>query len=172
MQTARLIALILAALGLAPGAAHVLEMPVKMSYTPELYAAVTSTLYAWFGTVGAAVQVTALLSAGWLAFRSRGSASFRSTLLGALALATSLVVWAATVAPVNAEWARVIEAISIGRCQAPSDTCSVGADALADAYARLRLRWEYGHVAAFAAWFAGYCLLQRAVLRSDVSPPE
>ena len=53
MQTARFITLILAALGLAPGAAHVLEMPVKMTYTPELYAAVTSTLYAWFGSVGA-----------------------------------------------------------------------------------------------------------------------
>jgi hypothetical protein len=66
MQTLRLVALILAALGLAPGAAHVLELPVKMTYTPELYAAVTSTLYAWFGSVGAAVQVGALLSAGWL----------------------------------------------------------------------------------------------------------
>jgi hypothetical protein len=39
MQTLRLVALILAALGLAPGAAHVLELPVKMTYTPELYAA-------------------------------------------------------------------------------------------------------------------------------------
>ena len=76
MQTLRLVALILAALGLAPGAAHVLEMPVKMTYTPELYAAVTSTLYAWFGTVGAVLQVSALFSAVWLAIRSRGSASF------------------------------------------------------------------------------------------------
>jgi hypothetical protein len=28
-----------------------------------------------------------------------------------------------------------------------------------DLYAQLRPRWEYGHVAAFVAWFAGYCFL-------------
>lgn len=33
-------------------------------------------------------------------------------------------------------------------------------------YAALRPRWEYGHVAAFAAWFAGYCILLPASLRS------
>ena len=157
MQTARLITLILAALGLAPGAAHVLEMPVKMTYTPELYTAVTSTLYAWFGSVGAVCQVGALISAMWLAYRSRTLASFRPALFGALALAASLAIWSAVVAPVNADWGQLIKA---------------GSDALPDAYSRLRPRWEYGHVAAFAAWFAGYVLLQVSVLRSAdrVSP--
>jgi hypothetical protein len=150
MQTARLTTLILAALGLAPGAAHVLELPVKMAYTPELYMAVTSTLYAWFGSVGAACQVGALASACWLAYRSRALPSFRPALFGAFALAASLAIWGAAVAPVNAEWAQLIKA---------------GSDALPDAYARLRPRWEYGHVAAFAAWFAGYVLLQLSVLR-------
>jgi hypothetical protein len=103
------------------------------------------------------VQVGALLSAGWLAYRSRGSASIRLGLFGALALAASLVIWGATVAPVNAEWAQLIQS---------------GSDSLPDAYARLRWRWEYGHVAAFAAWFAGYCLLQLSVLRSDRVNPR
>jgi hypothetical protein len=44
--------LVLVALGLAPGGAHVLELPVKMRYSPELYAAVTGTLYALFGSLG------------------------------------------------------------------------------------------------------------------------
>jgi hypothetical protein len=34
--------LVLVALGLAPGAAHIMEMPVKLMYAPELYTAVTS----------------------------------------------------------------------------------------------------------------------------------
>ena len=157
MQNGRFLTLILAALGLGPGAAHVLEMPVKMAYTSELYTAVTSTLYAWFGSVGAVVQVGGTLSAVWLAYRSRALPTHRLTLYGALALVASLAVWGAAVAPVNAEWARLIQ---------------TGSDSLPDAYARLRPRWEYGHVAAFAAWFAGYCLLQRSVLTSDrVSPP-
>ena len=61
------------------------------------------------------------------------------------------------VAPVNADCGQLVKA---------------GSDALPDAYARLRPRWEYGHVAAFAAWFAGYVLLQVSVLRSAdrVSP--
>ena len=49
----QVIALTLAALGLAPGAAHLLELPVKLAYPPALYAQVTSTLYALFGPVGA-----------------------------------------------------------------------------------------------------------------------
>jgi len=47
-----------------------------------------------------------------------------------------------------------------------------GLHSLPDADAHLRPRSEYGHVAAFAAWFAGYCLLLRSVLQSvRVSPP-
>jgi hypothetical protein len=145
----RFLTLVLAALGLAPGTAHILEMPVKLAYTPELYAAVTSTLYAFFGSAGAVFQVGALLSAALLAYRSRYLAAFRFTLLGAVLLAISLAVWGAAVAPVNAEWAQIIETAS---------------EPLPTAYARLRLRWECGHAAACMVWFAGYCFLQLSVL--------
>jgi hypothetical protein len=62
-----------------------------------------------------------------------------------LLLALSLVIWGATVAPVNAKWAEAIRA---------------GSQSVPGVYAQLRLRWEYGHVAAFLAWFAGYVVLQ------------
>jgi hypothetical protein len=146
----RFLTLVLAALGLAPGAAHVLEMPVKLGYTPELYAAVTSTLYAYFGFAGAFFQVGALLSAIVLTYRSRRLQGFWLSLIGAVLLGLSLGVWGAAVAPVNAEWANIINTAS---------------EPLPSAYARLRLRWEYGHAAAFAAWFAGFCFLQMSVLR-------
>jgi len=148
----RFVTLLLAALGLAPGAAHLMEMPVKLAYSPELYAAVTSTLYALFGSVGALFQVGALVSAIVLVYVERKSARSRLSMWGALALAASLVIWAATVAPVNAEWANVLR-------DAPASA--------PDAYARLRPRWEYGHAAAFAAWLIGYCLLLLSVLSSN-----
>src|SRR5262245_18051340 len=143
-QPLRFVALLLAALGLVPGGAHLLELPVKMGYEPALYAQVTSTLYRLFGFGGGLIQVSAALAAAVLSLHTRGDTSFRSTVLGAAMLALTLVLWGALVAPVNAEWARVIE----------SSPASVP-----EAYAQLRPRWEYGHVAAFAAWLAGFGLL-------------
>ncbi len=142
--------LLLAALGLALGAAHVLELPPKMQYDAEMYAAVTSTLYRLFGSVGAVIQTGAMLAAVVLTFLVRGRPAFRLTLLGALGLVVSFVLWGALVAPVNAEWLRIMES-------AP--------ESVAEAYLRLRPRWEYGHVAAFAAWLIGFGLLVLSVLR-------
>jgi hypothetical protein len=149
-STLRFPTLLLAALGLAPGAAHVLELPIKMQYPPDLYASVTSTLYALFGSVGAVIQVAAVLFAFLNAYLVRGTATFRMALSGALGLGLSLVLWGALVAPVNSAWA---------------DALNTTPQSVAGIYAQLRPRWEYGHVAAFVAWLAGYCLLQLSVLR-------
>ena len=143
-QPLRFVALLLAALGLVPGGAHVLELAPKLAYESALYAQVTSTLYRLFGSVGAIIQVSALIAAAALSFRTRGDSRFRLTALGAAGLALSLVLWGALVAPVNSEWARVI-------ASSPASVPEV--------YAQLRPRWEYGHVAAFAAWLAGFALL-------------
>ncbi len=144
LRTFRFITLLLAGLGLTLGAAHALELPPKMQYDPEMYAAVTSTLYPMFGSVGALIQIGAVLAAVVLTVMVRGRPAFRLTLLGTLGLVLSQVLWGALVAPVNAEWLRVIES-------AP--------ESVPDAYLRLRLRWEYGHVAAFAAWLTAFVLL-------------
>jgi hypothetical protein len=141
----RFFSLLLVALGLAPGAAHLLEMPVKLGYTPELYYAVTSTLYALFGSAGAIVQVGALVVTGVLAFLSRGLPAARLVVAAAVLLGLSLAAWGALVAPVNAQW---------------SDAIKSGSHELPAIYANTRLQWEYGHAVAFALWFAGYCCLQ------------
>ncbi len=145
----RFTTLLLAALGLTLGAAHALELPPKMQYDAEMYTAVTSTLYRLFGSVGGVIQMGAMLAAVVLTFTVRGSPAFRLTLLGALGLVVSLVLWGALVAPVNAEWLRIMES-------AP--------ESVAEAYLRLRPRWEYGHVAAFAAWLVGFGLLLLSVV--------
>jgi len=153
----RVVTIIITALGLTLGAAHALEMPPKMRYDAAMYAAVNSTLYLLFGTVGAVIQVGALIAAGVLSYLSRGRPSFRLTLLGAFALLLSLVLWAALVAPVNAEWATALRS-------AP--------DSAPAAYARLRPRWEYGHVAAFVPWLSGFTLIVVAVVREIPREPR
>jgi hypothetical protein len=142
--------LVLTALGLAPGAAHVLEMPVKLGYAPELYAAVTSSLYLFFGWVGGPLQVAALVGACLLSWFSRGTGAFRFTLIGTMCLALSLAIWAAVVAPVNADWAEAVRGTP---------------ESIPGAYSALRSRWEYGHAAAFIAWFIGFCFLQLSLVR-------
>jgi hypothetical protein len=149
LRATRLATLLLSALGLILGGAHALELPPKLTYDAELYTRVTSTLYWMFGSVGAAIQIGALLSSAFLTLLVRGLPSFRWTLLGTLALLLSLILWGVLVAPVNAQWERVL-------AESPA--------AAPDLYLRLRPRWEYGHLAAFAAWLLGYVLLLISVL--------
>lgn len=150
LRTWRFITLLLAALGLTLGAAHVLELPPKMRYDAEMYTAVTSTLYQLFGSVGAAVQIGSLFAGIVLTFMVRRRPAFRLTLLGTFGLVLSLSLWAVLVAPVNAEWLQIMQA-------APESAPA--------AYLRLRTRWEYGHVVAFVAWLIGFSLLLLAALR-------
>ena len=130
------------------GTAHVLELVPKMGYDAETYAAVTSTLYRFFGIVGAPIQVAAAIAAAVLAVMVR-SPAFLATLFGAICLTLSIVLWGAFVAPVNAEWSRSMET-------AP--------ESVPAAYLRLRERWEYGHVIAFAGWLGGFCFLLASVI--------
>ena len=157
LRTWRFVTLLLAALGLTLGAAHVLELPPKMAYDAEMYAAVTSTLYRLFGAIGGPVQVAAVVAAAVLTYLVRGRPTFRLTLAGTLGLALSIVLWALLVAPVNAEWGRVLASPG-------------GGESVPATYARLRPRWEYGHVMAFAAWLAGFCLLLLSVIAE--TPPS
>lgn len=149
LRALRFITLMLAALGMTMGAAHVLELPPKMQYDGEMYAAVTSTLYRFYGIVGGAIQVAASLAAIALTFAVRARPAFRLTLYGTLCLVLSLGLWFTLVQPVNAEWFQVWQTTP---------------ELAPEAYLRLRERWEYGHVAAFVAWFGGVSLLVRSVL--------
>jgi len=152
-------ALTLVALGLAPGAAHLMELPVKLSYEPAFYAQLTSTLYAWYGMAGGAIQVAAAITVAALALRLRHSRSGAMAWAAALALVISLALWGVLVAPVNAAW---------------GDVSQADAAAFAAAYGRLRSRWEWGHVCAFIAWFAGWLALIELAIRSggEVSSQE
>jgi hypothetical protein len=150
LRTWWLVTLLLAALGLIMGGAHVLELPVRMQYEARFYMQVTSTLYRYFGLVGGPIQIFAFFAAVSLAGLLRRRAAVRSTVLGAGCLGLSLVIWFLLVQPVNVAWA---EALRAG-----------GGNAI-EIYPELRSRWEYGHVAAFIAWFLGFTLLIFGVLQ-------
>jgi hypothetical protein len=69
----RFITLVLAALYMTMGSAHVLELPPKMQYDGQMYAAVNSTLYQLFATIGAFYTIGSILTAVVLSFLVRGS---------------------------------------------------------------------------------------------------
>lgn len=155
VRTWWLITLLLAALGLVMGGAHVLELPVRSQYDAEFYMRVTSTLYRYFALVGGPLQVLALLFSVVLVWLTRERAAFTPTVAGSLCLGLSLLLWFFLVQPVNAAW---FEALRTGTNEA------------VQAYAELRGRWEGGHVAAFAAWSIGFTLLLYGVLREVPRP--
>lgn len=151
------VTLLLSALGMTMGAAHVLEMPQKLGYRPELYAAINTTLYRYFALAGGVSMIGALLSASALTYGTRQRPTFRGTLTATVCLALSLALWLALVAPVNAEVARALQA-------APESVPTV--------WLELRNRWEYGHAASFAAWLLGFLLLVNAAVREMPTEAE
>jgi hypothetical protein len=155
LRTWWFLTLLLAALGLIMGGAHVLELPVRMQYEPPFYLQVTRTLYGYFGLVGGPIQIFAFLASAVLSWLLRGRTAFRSTLLGAACLGLSLVLWFMLVQAVNVAWAEALQTD-------PADAVK--------AYAQLRSRWEYGHVAAFVVWLLGFTLLLNGLLREALRP--
>jgi hypothetical protein len=118
------------------------------------YMRVTSTLYRFFGLIGGPLQVGAFLFSVVLVWLVRVRPAFPVTLAGSVCFALSLLLWFLLVQPVNATWLGALNS-------SPTDA--------AQAYAQLRDRWEYGHVAAFTAWVFGFGLLVYGVVAEAVS---
>jgi MFS family permease len=146
----RFVAQLFVGLGLAMGAAHVLELPVKMTYSRELYASVNTTLYRYFGIAGAAITIGGLVASAVLVYLVRHRRSWPLTAAAMACLLVSFALWLTLVAPVNNQIEYVMR---------------VSSASVPDVWMRLRERWEYGHVLAFLSWLLGYCFLQLSILR-------
>ena len=151
----RFVVLLLASLTLTMEAAHVLELPQKMSYSPELYAAVNSTMYRYFALVGGPLTVLMLLIGAALVVASRHRAAFRWTFVGVAAYYVAFAVWLAVVAPVN----RTVAAA------AARDPAS-----LPQLWMALRVRWESGHALGFILEFLGFVSLLCSVFTAHPIP--
>ena len=153
----RFATLLLAALALTMTSAHVLELPQKLEYGPELYATVNTTLYRYFAIVGGAYTVSATVAAAGLAYlvRRRGKV-FRWTLTGAACLVLAFISWLVLVQPVNRE---IAEALRVAPESVPA------------LWMQLRSRWELGHAVGFVIQLLGYgALLGGALIDTPDRP--
>jgi len=145
----RFITLVLASLSLSLSMAHLLELPQRMQFDQQLWVRVTvlENVYKLFGSVGAAFEITAIITAIALVLlaRRRGS-TFYWTLSGAIFLVLAFVSWIMFVAPMNAEFAKWL-------------TNPVPAD-----WTRYRDQWEYAHAVNAFIKIIGLSLLVISVL--------
>lgn len=145
----RLLTLLLAALSMALSFCHLMEMPVRLSWPPELWIQTTTFggLYALFGRVGAVIDVSAVAAAAVLVVLTRSRPlPRRLSAAGALLLAGGLGLWFAVVAPMNA--------VMAGWVPGP----------IPDGFDSVRSQWELGHVAIALVKLAALAALLLSVL--------
>ena len=146
----RFLTIVLAALALTMTSAHVLELPQKMQYEAQLYAAVNTTMYRYFAIVGGVYAMGSIVAAVVLAFLVRNHRRpFRWALAGAMLLVLWFVSWLWLVAPVNNQVAAALQS-------APESVPGL--------WMRLRERWEYGHVTGFVIQLLGFSALVISVI--------
>jgi hypothetical protein len=139
----------LASFSLSLSMTHLLELPQRMQFDQQLWVRVTvfENVYKLFGSVGAAFEITAILTAIVLVFlvRKRGS-TFYWTLSGAIFLVLAFVSWIMFIAPMNVEFSKWL-------------TNPVPAD-----WTQYRDQWEYAHAINALIKIIGQSLLVISVL--------
>jgi hypothetical protein len=152
----RFIALILTALTLGMGFCHLMEMPARMTWDQTLWvgATVQGGLYRMFGSVGALIDLAAIVTAFVVAYLVRRRREvFRLNLYGAILYLIALLLWAAIVFPANLDLATWL-------------TGPVPAD-----WASVRMRWETGHAIGCIIQLVGFSFLLLSVL-ADTPPRQ
>jgi hypothetical protein len=143
----RFVTLLSSALAIALPLAHLLEMPAKRAFEPELYRVINQNLYWGFGTFGAAIEVAAVLACLGLAFVvRRRRPAFALTLSAAVLTVAAHVVFWMFIAPVNAEIA----------AWAPGG--------VPEGWTALRDRWEFAHAVRALLFIGGFGFLLASVL--------
>lgn len=157
LRVLRFVALVLCALTMALTFCHLMEMPARMGWGSDLWVGTTvrGGQFMMFGTVGAALEVGAVLATLLLAWRlrhERGAAS-RLSLAAFLLFALSLAVWWWRVFPANEMLATWLEG------PVPDD------------WQEWRARWEYGHAASAILQIAGFLALAWSLIRETREHP-
>ena len=139
----RFASVMLTAIAMAGGFAHLLELPRKIEMSREDYLTVQQIYRGW-ALLGIAVMA-ALLSSVLLAFTVRDTpAEFYLTVAAAVCIAISLVVFFTFTYPVNRR----------------TDNWT----ALPENWTQLRRRWEYSHAVGAALYFLALSLLTLSLL--------
>jgi hypothetical protein len=150
LKATRFAALMLAALTLALGFCHLMQLPSRLGWDQYLWvgSTVQGGLYAAFGTIGAIIFVGTVIALALLAYflREHGRPGFGLALSAALLFLLALVLWWALVYPVNVELAKWVDG------PVPADWTSY------------RDRWEWGHAIIAFTELAGFAALIGSVL--------
>jgi len=144
MKALQFLAVVLTALALVPGGAHLLAMPNKLALDETAYFS-AQAIYGGWALLGI-VLVAALAADFALAVGARRQAApFRLALAGAVCLAATLLVFFLWTYPAN---------------QATANWTAVP-----DNWTALRAQWEYSHAANALLTFIALCLVTLSVLR-------
>lgn len=146
----RFFTLVLVALSMGASFSHVLEMPAKLRWAGPLYVAVQNEppgLYQAFGTIGAVIEVAALVATLGLACLAWGrQLAGRLSVVGAGLLVIALICWVVLIAPAN----------SVMAAWTPE---TVPPD-----WTRWRDRWELTHAVGFGLKLASFSILLASVV--------
>ena len=144
MKALQFLAVVLTALALVPGGAHLLVMPNKLGLDEAAYFSVQEIYRGW--ALLGIVLVAALAADLALVIGARHQpVPFRLALVGVICLAATLAVFFLWTYPAN---------------QATADWTAVPDD-----WAALRRQWEYSHAANALLTLAALCLVTLSVLR-------
>lgn len=150
----RMLTLVLTALSMSAAMCHLLELPAKIGMPGAEWVTLLQTLYPpAFGTVGAAFEVGAVLSALVLTVLVRERPGFAWTAAAAAALVVMHAVFWVWIAPVNA---------ILGAATPAS---------LPENWAALRDQWEYSHATRALLQVAALaCLLWSVLIETPDRP--
>jgi len=145
VRVLRWISLLATAVPLAATAAHLLELPNKLTLDGPLWLAVQQNLYRGWGPVIGPFEIVAVLATWGLAyFTRRRQPAFALTLTAALCLIAMIAVFTLFNAPVNAAFA------------------GWTAQTLPADWPDYRRQWELGHAISFGLALIAFCTLTRA----------
>src|SRR4026209_2542240 len=145
----RFTAILLAALTLGMGFCHLMQLPARMGWDQYLWvgSTVQGGLYRLFGSIGAVIDVAAVIALALLAYfvREHGRPGVRLALAGPVLFALAPVLWGVLVYPVNVELAKWVNG------PVPAD------------WTDYRARWEWGHAIISVLELAGFAALAASV---------
>jgi len=155
IKLVRFVALTLAALTLAMGLCHLMQLPARMAWDQYLWvgSTVQGGLYGLFGSVGAIIGIVAIIVLFLHAYlvREHGRPGFNFALAAAILFASAFALWWVLVYPANVELATWVNG------PVPAD------------WTEVRSRWECGHAIISLVELLGFAALVWSVL-ADTAP--
>jgi uncharacterized membrane protein len=156
LKVLRFVTVMLAALTLAMGICHLMQLPARMAWDQYLWvgSTVQGGLYGLFGSIGAIIGIVAIIVMFLHAYivREHRHPGFNFALAAAILFASAFALWWVLVYPANIELAKWING------------------PVPDNWTEVRSRWECGHAIISLAELAGFAALIWSVL-ADASPP-